>query len=122
MTMGQAAAMTYLRVIREERGLSQDDIARVIGHTKKQVSRWETCEQEPTSTGLAQFVAAVRANADQVLRLFIDTQVTPEEARQMAREWLSQEAIGEIDRRAALLSDEERAAALQILGKLLARD
>lgn len=114
--------MAYLRVVREGRGMSQDDVARIAGVKLKQVSRWETGEAEPTATSLAAWIAAVRANANQVTRLFIDPDATPDDARQLASEWLSQDGLDEIDRRVANLSDEEREIALRVLSSILKRD
>lgn len=61
--MGLRSAMLYLRILREARGLSQADIARVAGVESKQVYRWERGDSEPSASGIAAYRKAVEANS-----------------------------------------------------------
>jgi transcriptional regulator with XRE-family HTH domain len=110
------AAMTYLRVLREARKLSQADIARAAQVESKQVYRWERGESEPSASSLAAFVQAVRGNIEEVMRLILSTDATEDMGRQLARAILEQgppdereqrrqEAIALID---SLLADPEK--------------
>ena len=84
------AAMMYLRVLREARKLSQADIARAAGVESKQVYRWEKGESEPSASGLAAFVYAVRGNIQEVMRLILNDDSTEDMGRQLARAILEQ--------------------------------
>ena len=41
-----------LKELREEKGLTQDAIAKALGTTQTNIGRWEKCKNEPSSTML----------------------------------------------------------------------
>ena len=88
--MGVLAATAYLKALREARGLSQDDVARAIGASMRQVGAWERAESDPASSSLAAYIRCVHASAEHVVSLLIDPDATREDGARLAREWLEQ--------------------------------
>ena len=107
------AALTYLRTLREDRGLSQEDIGRDAGVKGKQVYRWERGESEIPSSGLMAFLKAVQGSLAQFQALFEDEHATAEDGALAARKWLSQAAIDYIHEQADAIPAEQLQAALQ---------
>jgi transcriptional regulator with XRE-family HTH domain len=52
--------MNALRRFREERQLSQADMAKLIGTTVASISRWETGERRPSSTMFPRIIRATK--------------------------------------------------------------
>lgn len=117
--MSLAAAGAYLKALRENRGLSQAEIAAAVGSSERTVIRWEKGDSQPDASELMQFVNMVKGSIEQLYRLFLDDSTTVEDGRRMATSWLSQESITEIDRRIEEMSTEERETALKVLSKML---
>lgn len=64
--------MTYyerLREIREDRDLSQADVAAILGTARQQVTKYETGRQEMTVGKLAALCRAYGVSADYILGL-----------------------------------------------------
>lgn len=64
--------MTYyerIRQAREDRDLSQADIAEILGTTRQQVSKYETGHQEMTVSKLVALCLALGVSADYLLGL-----------------------------------------------------
>lgn len=51
---------TVRRLIREQAGLSQQDIAEALGATRAAVSRWESGQREPRGDLLVAYVTLLR--------------------------------------------------------------
>lgn len=72
-------AILRLRGLRIACGLTQDDIADVVGVKPKQVYLWEAGRHEMPSTKLALYVRAVQASPEDVIALLVkDALVDPE--------------------------------------------
>lgn len=91
------AAMAYLRTLRDSRGLSQADIARVAGVESKQVYRWERGESEPSGSSLMAFVRAVQGRVEDVEDLILGS-ATEDEGKRLANQILSQGPADERER------------------------
>lgn len=115
MAMAKAAAMTYLRVLREKQGMTQRDVAEIAKVESKQVYRWEKSESEPTPYGLLAFIKAVGGSPEQVTRLYMDENATEEDARQLALSWLEERTVQYINGEVDVMSDDELAAALDVV-------
>ncbi len=86
--MAIPAAAAYLKIIREARGISQDEVARHLGTSTRVVGGWERSEADPASTSLAAFTRFIHASAEHVVTLLIDPDATQDDARRLANEWL----------------------------------
>ncbi len=64
-----AAIGAKIRERRKALGLSQEELARMIGTVQKQVSRYETGENSPTSDVIIELTYALDASADWLLGL-----------------------------------------------------
>ena len=84
------AAGAYLRTLREWHNLTQEDIARALGASSKQVSRWENGESNPSSTMLAAFCQLVQGSANHLNTLLTNPHVTELDGKNLAGQWLSQ--------------------------------
>jgi predicted transcriptional regulator len=54
--------------IREQSGLSQDDIARAVGVTRAAVARWEAGERQPRPANLRRYVELLEKLAAEAVR------------------------------------------------------
>ena len=88
--MGVLAATAYLKALREARGLSQDDVARAIGASMRQVGAWERAESDPASSSLAAYIRYISASAEHVVSLLGNPDATREDGSRLARQWLEQ--------------------------------
>lgn len=64
--------MTYferLRQLREDKDLSQADLAAILGTTRQQISKYETGQQEMTVGKLVAICRALNVSADYLLGL-----------------------------------------------------
>lgn len=83
------AVGAYIRTLRQERGLSQEELARLLDTSQKQVSRWENGEHRPIGETLHALVLAVQGNTNDVTALLADSGATPEHGEEAARRWLN---------------------------------
>jgi len=52
-------APAMCRLLRESAGLSQDDIARVVGADRSSISRWERGRRKPSRRIASRYVAVI---------------------------------------------------------------
>lgn len=90
------AAGQYLRVFREARGMSQEDVAEKIGVASKSVYNWEA-GQETKSRSLAAWIRSVQAVSDDVISLLDNEDATQEDGQRLAETRLSVENIRQLD-------------------------
>lgn len=83
------AAGAYLRTLRSWHKLTQDDIAKALGVSSKQVSRWENGESDPSSTMLAAFCKLVHGSAIHLNALLTNPHVTELDGKNLAGQWLA---------------------------------
>lgn len=75
--MGRQAAGAYLRVLREARGLTQQEVATQIGLTNyQQIYRIETGSHDTSATTLLAFGRAVGGQAEDIERLMLEPKAT----------------------------------------------
>lgn len=55
-----------LRVLRDAEGLSQADLAEMVGVSPRQVGRWETGESEPLASLIPKICRALGCSLDQL--------------------------------------------------------
>ena len=81
-----------IREAREALGMSQDDLADVMGTSRKSVSRHETGEQEMKITAFFQYYDALNARPEQLLpdRLLMNSNPSLEERLLKAAKGLSE--------------------------------
>jgi DNA-binding XRE family transcriptional regulator len=123
--MGIHAVGAYLAALRESRGLSQQRLADMIGHSKRQVIRWEQGKETPSALHLHLFVAAVRGSIIQVHQLLINPNATVDDGYTDAAVWASQalppepgvDQVGRILAMAGSLTNAER---LDLIARLAA--
>lgn len=101
-----------LRQVRMERGLSQTDLGKRVGLSKRMVSYYEAeAEQSPPGDVILKFANALMVSSDQLLgRRIMKTKTDPRKARLLKR----------LERIADLPSHEQRAV-IQHLEGLLAK-
>ncbi len=113
--MALLAAATYLKTIREARGISQYEVATSLGTSTRVVGGWERAESDPASTSLAAFTRFVRASAEHVVTLLINPDATQDDAVQLAHEWLEQSKQQFLDELDSASTDEQLRDLLTIL-------
>ena len=113
--MALLAAATYLKTIREARGISQYEVATGLGTSTRVVGGWERAETDPASSSLAAFTRFIHASAEHVVSLLIDPNATQADGVRLAQEWLEQskqQFLNELD---SASSDEQLHDLLTIL-------
>jgi transcriptional regulator with XRE-family HTH domain len=81
-----------LRELRETAGLSQSDLAGMLGWPQSKVSKLETGKQPPSTEDIATWVRVCRGNPDTILEL----QAAVEEAEGIRRDWKQQVRRGQV--------------------------
>lgn len=56
-----------LRAARKAAGLSQVELAQIVGCTQKDISRWENCEREPMASSLKKLAQALGCSMDDLV-------------------------------------------------------
>jgi transcriptional regulator with XRE-family HTH domain len=79
------ATGTYLRVMRENLGISQAEVARRINVSSSQVHRIEEGPGETRATLVAAVSVAVQAAPEDIIRLLADANATDETGRELAK-------------------------------------
>lgn len=100
--MGMPAVSVYLRVLRDGRGLTQEQAAVKAGVSTKTVERWEAGKNEPTVSNLKQLVRVLQGSVEDAIFLLLSDDKEAADGRRAAEAWLR-------------LSDEERAQIDSIL-------
>jgi transcriptional regulator with XRE-family HTH domain len=95
--MKMLAAATYLRTLREARGLSQDEVGRRIGVAGKSVYEWERGNTDLGATKLAKFIRIVQGSGEDIISLLTLGDGTEEEGYRVAQKHLSREQRDGID-------------------------
>jgi transcriptional regulator with XRE-family HTH domain len=88
-TMSMVAAGAYIRRLRNKLGMSQEDIARALETSQKQVSRWENGEHQPLGAKLNALVALVQGNMSDIMALLSNPSATAEDGERLADTWLN---------------------------------
>jgi len=65
-----------LKQLRKERGIKQEDLAKIIGVTKSSVSMYETNKTTPSYSALAEIVRHFNVSADYLIGV-VDEEVPP---------------------------------------------
>ena len=90
------AVIAYLREIRDKRGLSQEALAQATGLSLRQVNRWENGGSDMLKADtLMKAVEFLGASLEQTKFLIIHSDLSADEGRRRAHEWLNS---GNIDK------------------------
>lgn len=89
VAMSIQAAGSYLRVLREARGISRDAVARAANTSESQIVRIELGKQETRSSMLLTFVQLVGGSAEELAVLLLNTAADAAVGEQHARSWLA---------------------------------
>jgi transcriptional regulator with XRE-family HTH domain len=81
------AAGSYLRVLREARGISRDAIAEAAATSVSQILRIERGQQETRSSVLLMFVQMVGGSTEELAALLLDAKADADIGEQRARAW-----------------------------------
>lgn len=87
--MSIEAVATYLRAIREGRGLTQEELAHAAEVGKRTIERFERNEGDITGENLARIITVLRAVPEEVQYLWTHPSATVSEARELAGNVLS---------------------------------
>jgi transcriptional regulator with XRE-family HTH domain len=90
--MGRLAAARYLSIIRDARGLTQEDLGRAVGVDKKTIQRWEGGAVDAPYEGVRRLIAVLRCSPDQYDDLLLNPNATYADSLTAAGEWLNIEA------------------------------
>ena len=92
------AVAVYLRTLRGELGLTQEQAAVGAGFSAKTLERWEAGSHEPTITNLKRIVVALHGSVVEAVYLMLN-ESTEDDARQTALAWarLSSDERAQID-------------------------
>ena len=82
------AAMMYLRVLREGRGLSRPALEKRTGINQKQIYRWERGDHRPPASSIALIVGALDGDVDVVQELLADDKATALDGERLAKKLL----------------------------------
>lgn len=118
--MGIEAAKAFLREIRDERGISQEQLASAIGLSLRQFSRWETENSKLKGEDLVRAIDFLKAPYEYVRGLILDDDADAKIGREAARRWLEgggQEVLSDFAEKA---TDEQFQQAMVMLAALRA--
>jgi transcriptional regulator with XRE-family HTH domain len=91
--MSIEAVATYLRAIREGRGLTQQELAEAADVSKRTIERFERNEGDITGEYLARIITVLRAVPEDVQYLWTHPSATVSEARELAATVLSRPTV-----------------------------
>ena len=86
---------SYIRTLREARGLSREEIAASAGTSGSQVERIENGKQETRSSVLFGLARAVRGNVAQLQELLLDEAAAADDGVVLAKYWLVTKRYGD---------------------------
>lgn len=72
MKVGREAMLclgTRIKIARKQKGLTQEQLAEVIGVSRSAISRWESGDMEPTIKNLAELARTLDVSSDHLLGL-----------------------------------------------------
>jgi transcriptional regulator with XRE-family HTH domain len=87
-SMGLKEAGLYLRIVREARKLSRDEVAKAAGTSTSQIERLENGKQDTRSTVMLALIDTIQANWKDVTFLQRHPTATDADARHRAAAWL----------------------------------
>lgn len=108
--MGEEAAFSYLRALREQQGLTQEQVVAKMGTaTVRLLQRWESRTNYPSTENLGHWIRAVSGSADIFFALLLDDNGGEEQGRSQALQQLVQGKLTELQQVLddAQLSDDE---------------
>lgn len=86
--MGMEEVGAYLRMVRRERGYTQESLAEAVDTSKRTIERLERAEGDITAPTFLRVVAVLRASGDQLTYLATHPLATIREAEALAQAWL----------------------------------
>jgi|GEM_PF-1758717 len=104
--MSMTAVSSYLRVLREDRGLSREKLGEMIDVAGNTIWRIEDGRQEPGGAILLNLVRAVRGSYEDVRRLLSDDAADELKGRELAQARLGQANFAKLEELHAILGDE----------------
>jgi len=112
--MSTIAVGTYLRVLRNAAGLSQEEAAVQAGISAKTLGRWEkgSGDHEPTVTNLKQLVRVLGGSVRDAMHLLVTEDATERDGDSIAKTWLEMPA----EQRAKIDSIIENTMSEELLG------
>jgi transcriptional regulator with XRE-family HTH domain len=111
----------YLKTLREQRGLSRQDVADNLGVTTRAVVDWENGKHAPGSDKMAKLIALLYANPGHIQALMMDTGATAETGRRLARQSVEQPQVSEVpptDDKSAVLTAKQEEQFQRLLASL----
>jgi transcriptional regulator with XRE-family HTH domain len=87
----------YFRALREWRGLPQEEVARKLNVSSKQVYNWERGENLPPAPMIARLIALLGGTWDDLVPFLIaddDRIVEENQGQARARAWIEHHAVG----------------------------
>jgi transcriptional regulator with XRE-family HTH domain len=86
--MGMNGVAAYLRVLREDQGLSREKLAEMIGVAGNTIWRIEDGRQEPGGAILLNLIATLRGSYEDVRRLLSDNDADTKAGELLAQQYL----------------------------------
>jgi len=86
--MSLKATAAYLKLLRENAGISQAELARRTHTSSSQINRLEDAKGEVRASLMASIVRALNASAEDVITLLVDSSATAESGQKLAMNWL----------------------------------
>lgn len=117
----------YLQVVRKGRGLTRSQVSARIQAllpalltSESTVWRIEKGKQEPSAPLLMAFVQAVQGSIEDVKYLLLNTKATPNDARELAQQWLrlSPEQRALLEAQADASTDEDLLAVITLFEQM----
>lgn len=110
--MSEAAAFSYLRALREQQGLTQEQVVERMGINNVRVLQsWEARKHHPTTENLSRWIIALNGSADLFSALLLDDHADEEQGVIEAQRYLEQRKFHQLQQALieAQLDDEELA-------------
>jgi transcriptional regulator with XRE-family HTH domain len=107
--MGMTSVAAYLRVLREQRGLSREKLAEMIDTSGNTIWRIEDGRQEPGGALLLNLIAAVRGSYEDVRRLLAEDNGGEAAGRELAELRVSRAEFAKIEELRTVLGNERLA-------------
>lgn len=109
------AVRVYIRVMREGRGLTQEDLGDAIGLSRRAIVEFESGRTDEMKTGpLFRALRVLGASTQHIARLIFEPDLSEEDARHFAQQALGHETVDEIESIAYSIPDDRVAEALRL--------